>query len=262
MEKKHRFRRGLRIALAVAVLAVAASLGYRNGYRSGYEVDEPLVGKASQLFIVTYSVGDLVLPYNALAPVAPTNVDNPGARGMASATTGIPGGPDFDSLIDLIVATVEHDSWMENGMGEGEIQPFPSNMSLVISQTARVHEQVADLLAQLRELNVSASAKEIVPLLQSYAAYGRDADNAVRTLPATSAGRAAVKPLFEKSVQGLVELWGAPTYRGESGAHDFPAWSNADQVAAWSRGGGVAYLAIENDGRKSPQLLVGWRHAQ
>ena len=70
--------------------------------------------------------------------------------------TGRPGrrraSADFDSLIDLIVSTVEHDSWMENGTGEGEIQPFPTNLSLVISQTQRVHEQIADLLEQLRRL--------------------------------------------------------------------------------------------------------------
>jgi general secretion pathway protein D len=41
---------------------------------------------------------------------------------------------------------------MENGTGEGEIQPFPTNLSLVISQTQRVHEQIADLLEQLRRL--------------------------------------------------------------------------------------------------------------
>jgi len=67
-----------------------------------------------------------------------------GAGGAANA--------DFDSLIDLITSTVEHDSWMENGTGEGEIQPFPTNLSLVISQTQRVHEQIADLLEQLRRL--------------------------------------------------------------------------------------------------------------
>ena len=41
---------------------------------------------------------------------------------------------------------------MENGTGEGEIQPFPTNLSLVISQTQQVHEQIADLLEQLRRL--------------------------------------------------------------------------------------------------------------
>ena len=72
--------------------------------------------------------------------------------------TGGPGGlggaaaADFDSLIELITSTVEHESWMENGTGDGEIQEFATNLSLVISQTQRVHEQIADLLAQLRRL--------------------------------------------------------------------------------------------------------------
>jgi general secretion pathway protein D len=82
----------------------------------------------------------------------------PPGGGPTSATAGGPGGlggaanADFDSLIDLITSTVEHESWMENGTGEGEIQPFPTNLSLVISQTQRVHEQIADLLEQLRRL--------------------------------------------------------------------------------------------------------------
>lgn len=69
----------------------------------------------------------------------------PGGLGGAASA-------DFDSLIDLIVSTIEYDTWMENGSGEGEIQPFPTNLSLVVSQTQRVHEQIADLLEQLRRL--------------------------------------------------------------------------------------------------------------
>lgn len=86
------------------------------------------------------------------------NFAPPGGGGPTAANAGGPGGlggaamADFDSLIDLIVSTVEHESWMENGTGEGEIQPFPTNLSLVISQTQRVHEQIADLLEQLRAL--------------------------------------------------------------------------------------------------------------
>ncbi|QDS97998.1 general secretion pathway protein GspD [Adhaeretor mobilis] len=80
-----------------------------------------------------------------------------GAGNTGSVTSGGGGPPlggaanaDFDSLIDLILSTVEHDSWMENGTGEGEIRPFPTNLSLVVSQTQRVHEQIRDLLEQLR----------------------------------------------------------------------------------------------------------------
>ena len=57
---------------------------------------------------------------------------------------------DYDELIDVIVACVEHDSWMENGKGEGEVQAFSPGL-LVVTQTQNVQEQVADLLAKLRQ---------------------------------------------------------------------------------------------------------------
>jgi general secretion pathway protein D len=102
------------------------------------------------------------LKSNVMAQFAPGVNNNPfggmnGGGGMPVTATG-PGGlggaalADFDSLIDLITSTVENDSWAENGTGEGEISPFPTNLSLVISQTQRVHEQIADLLEQLRRL--------------------------------------------------------------------------------------------------------------
>jgi general secretion pathway protein D len=87
---------------------------------------------------------------------------NPGPSGVASpSTVPIGAGPggmgaganaDFDSLIDLIVSTVSTETWAENGGGEAEIRPFPTNLSLVISQTQAVHEEIADLLEQLRRL--------------------------------------------------------------------------------------------------------------
>ncbi|MGL4514440.1 MAG: hypothetical protein ACRCT8_15230 [Lacipirellulaceae bacterium] len=69
----------------------------------------------------------------------------PGGLGGAASA-------DFDSLIDLIVSTVASDTWAENGGGEAEIRPFPTNLSLVVSQTQAVHEEIADLLEQLRRL--------------------------------------------------------------------------------------------------------------
>ncbi len=55
----------------------------------------------------------------------------------------------FNSLIDLVAATIESESWQENGTGEGEIQPFGESM-LVITQTRRVHEKIEKLFADLR----------------------------------------------------------------------------------------------------------------
>lgn len=77
--------------------------------------------------VVVYRVDDLI------APLTPWDDD-----------------ADYDRLIDVIVATVENESWMENGTGEGEIQPFPPGM-IVVTQTARVHEQIESLLARLRK---------------------------------------------------------------------------------------------------------------
>jgi general secretion pathway protein D len=84
-----------------------------------------------------------------------------GISGAQSSSIPIGSGPgglggaanaDFDSLIDLIVSTVASETWAENGGGEAEIRPFPTNLSLVISQTQLVHEEIADLLEQLRRL--------------------------------------------------------------------------------------------------------------
>ena len=58
---------------------------------------------------------------------------------------------DFDTLIELITSTIAPDTWDEVG-GPGAIESFATNLSLVISQTQDVHDQIADLLEQLRRL--------------------------------------------------------------------------------------------------------------
>ena len=57
--------------------------------------------------------------------------------------------PDFEPLIDLITTTIKPQTWDEVG-GPGSISQFSNNLSLVISQTQEVHEDIADLLEQLR----------------------------------------------------------------------------------------------------------------
>jgi general secretion pathway protein D len=87
-----------------------------------------------------------------------SSTSSPGAPTPSMPIGSGPGGlgaganADFDSLIDLITSTVASESWAENGGGQAEIRPFPTNLSLVISQTQAVHEQIADLLEQLRRL--------------------------------------------------------------------------------------------------------------
>ncbi len=74
-----------------------------------------------------------------------------------SSTHSPPGGmggaamADFDTLITLIETTIAPESWEQVG-GPGSIEGFPTNLSLVVSQTQEVHEDIADLLDQLRRL--------------------------------------------------------------------------------------------------------------
>jgi hypothetical protein len=101
--------------------------GYLGGYRAGYDVG---IGDAEDGVFVqkVYPVADL-LP--SLSPPSTSK--------------------DYDVLIDQILATVAPTSWMENGTGDGELQPFPSNGSLVISQSQANHKVIAALLEQMRK---------------------------------------------------------------------------------------------------------------
>lgn len=59
---------------------------------------------------------------------------------------------DFDQLIAVITSTIAPTTWDQVG-GAGSIAPFEGNgiTALSISQTQRVHEQIAKLLADLRK---------------------------------------------------------------------------------------------------------------
>jgi len=80
----------------------------------------------------------------------------PGAR-SAPISVGGPGGlgggsqADFESIKELITTTVNPPSWDAAG-GSGSIREFENNLTLVISQTQDVHEEIVDLLEQLRRL--------------------------------------------------------------------------------------------------------------
>jgi hypothetical protein len=251
MSKKRAILRGLRGAAAVAILAALVWLGYQRGHKDGFDAAAPPPAASSgQLKIVTYPVSDLITPDVLRPSTAPT---------MASATTGIDGGPDFDSLIDLIVSTIDNESWQENGTGEGEIMPFITNLSLVVSQTQQVHDQIADLLQQLRTLTATVAAREIIPALQSMAAYERDETPIpVREFPKTAKGKTAMARLFDEAVENLAVVWGAPTFRGAELDDDFPVWTSGKQIAVWPRGEGLAYVAVQ-DGDARLQLMAGWQ---
>ena len=84
--------------------------------------------------------------YNPMGSQGGFGPNNPpgGGRGGGSFA-------DFQSLIDLIQTTVVPDTWEALG-GPSTMAPYPQNLSLVISTTSDVHDQIADLLESLRAL--------------------------------------------------------------------------------------------------------------
>ena len=137
------------------------------------------------LKVVTYPVADLVVPnpnhpavvadfYKAmkrhidpvpfLGPYSLKQGEVVSSNGSVSqACNGIDGGKQIvprdlnrtleDLLIRLIQLTIEPNSWDENG-GKGTLQYFPLGLALVVNHTEDVQEQVADLLAALRRLQM------------------------------------------------------------------------------------------------------------
>jgi general secretion pathway protein D len=64
-----------------------------------------------------------------------------------------PGGnmANFQPLMELITSTVQPTTWDSQG-GPGAVRQFDTSLSLVVSQTQEVHEEIENLLKQLRRL--------------------------------------------------------------------------------------------------------------
>lgn len=114
-------------------------------------------------------------------PIGGMNAANPAIPGLP--TDDSLGGPsatnyDFDSLTTLITTTVSPDSWDEF-TGQGTMHRHESTLSLVIRQTQKVHQEIADLLDQLRrlqDLQVTIEVRFITVSDQFFEQIGIDFD--------------------------------------------------------------------------------------
>jgi general secretion pathway protein D len=113
--------------------------------------------QATPLAVVAKGGGASVNPATLAQMASPPHGGggNVGAKNVpvGAGPGGLGGGAqaDFDSLIDLITSTVKPTTWDAVG-GPGSIAPFETNLSIVVSQTQEVHEEIVDLLEQLRRL--------------------------------------------------------------------------------------------------------------
>ncbi len=141
------------MGLAGALNGAMNSAGFGGGVPFGSATTTPMAVVASH----NGKSGSASMNPEVLAQMSGT--PNAGALAgsknmpMGQGPGGLGGGAqaDFDSLIDLITSTVKPTTWDAVG-GPGSIAPFETNLSIVVSQTQDVHEEINDLLQQLRRL--------------------------------------------------------------------------------------------------------------
>ncbi|MDO4583170.1 MAG: general secretion pathway protein GspD [Planctomycetia bacterium] len=153
------------------MMAPSVAMASRPG--SDPRMDPAALGQSVPIGTANGGVGT-----GAFGGVGQSGFGIPGAGGSGGAASA-----DFDSLIELITKTIKSDSWEENG-GSGSIAPFPVNLSLVISQTQENHEQIADLLKQLRrlqDLQVTIEVRFITLSDSFYERIGVDFQMNIRT---------------------------------------------------------------------------------
>ncbi|MBI2823352.1 MAG: hypothetical protein HYX69_01530 [Planctomycetia bacterium] len=128
--------------------ARAGMLGSGFGAPAALGVVASAAGSPNSAVVDPRLLAQVASATGSMGPMA--TVGHPGLNGPG----GLGGGAraDFDSLIDLITSTIHPDSWDENS-GPGTVSPYQNNLSLVISQKQEVHDEIAELLAQLRRLH-------------------------------------------------------------------------------------------------------------
>lgn len=138
-------------------------LGYGGGVMNvnGQAPQTVAGGQTNAIALAQQLGGGGANPFNG--PGAPGGYGNPtyGGPAYGRPAYGSVGGSslggiteqDFTPLIDLIQSTISSDTWADTGQGEGTIQAYPANLSLVVNNTQEVQDQIVDLLKKLRELN-------------------------------------------------------------------------------------------------------------
>jgi general secretion pathway protein D len=121
--------------------AMSNAVGTSGGFGT---MTTPMAVVSNQQTKGSSTINPAVMANAARVPIGNNAAAGPGGAGGGTAA-------DFDSLIDLITQTVAPPTWDHNG-GKGSVAPSPANLSLVVSQTQEVHEEIVDLLEQLRRM--------------------------------------------------------------------------------------------------------------
>lgn len=136
--------------------------------------DLPKSSPVDELYIAVYVTADLIIEAEAPTGHAKTDMTEafrsesspvPTIARSAPATSKQRRMENLSELVVLIQSTVSPESWDAAG-GSGHITIHNQTSSLVIRQTAAVHDEIADLLTQLRramDIEVSISIEQFTP---------------------------------------------------------------------------------------------------
>ena len=113
--------------------------------RSKYTPDDD----DAKLVLATYSVADLVVPVQPMQ--LQFRVDDNKAK-LVGLDKPVPPANSLAQLLEMITSTIAPDSWEEAG-GHGKMTVHDSTLSLVVSQTPAVHDELRSTLKLLRTVS-------------------------------------------------------------------------------------------------------------
>lgn len=132
--------------------------GLANAMRAAYQ----MTSQHADVHVMPVSLAGLAAANNGSGSLDPkamaqfagmSNTGNFSGSRSGSASGGALGGGFMPfELINLIQTTIAPDTWADTVGGPSTIAPYAQNLSLVISTTSEVHDQIAELLASLRKL--------------------------------------------------------------------------------------------------------------
>ncbi|MHC4399394.1 MAG: M56 family metallopeptidase [Planctomycetota bacterium] len=197
-------------------------------------------------------------PYEVVYPVADLVVSGP-ERVVISpyqdAPKPEPTRVDFDTLTELIMSTVAPDTWQIIG-GWGSIDVQEKNLSLVIRQTEEVHEEIVNLLEELRRLRnvqVSIEVQRVACPQEMPPRIGTTSEFPFEAVRLSSAQVDALRALAKNSDQASTRFVAKTThFDGQIVELDLP--TSADGEA--DRRGRLVLMPVVGEDRRSVKLTV------
>ena len=225
--------------LLFVMLALSVGLG---GFAAGRQAGERQL-RAETFVVRTYPLADVlgVLPDDAARQAL------------------------FDEVIEHLITTVSPQTWVEAGAVDpgGEVQPFLTNASLVISQSGAVHDKIEQSLAKFCEERTKGQFDQAVATIDALAVEERSEPVVLVSFPSGgNLAQAAVETSYDRLVGRLKGDWGTPRFSGPCYERGFPYWSLSQSITQWSKKSGDVYIAIEDRPGLGSVVIGGWRERE